>query len=39
MDRAHAGRKRASPLPDLSDLDNKLPKARKYMTRDKLKSE
>jgi kumamolisin len=33
------GVKRAAPLPDLSDLDNKLPKARKYMTRDKLKSE
>lgn len=32
------GVKRTADLPDLSDLDNKLPKARKYMTRDQLGS-
>jgi len=32
------GVKRSADLPDLSDLDNKLPKARKYMTRDTLES-
>ncbi len=32
------GVKRSADLPDLSDLDNKLPKARNYMTRDQLES-
>ena len=32
------GVKRSADLPDLSDLDKKLPKDRKYMTRDQLAS-